>query len=507
MILHVTLLIIFAVDSLSAPVPPVPTPRGVLASCGSYFELSSFFSNNTNSHYLSHGSGGCQGCTAGEGYKLLRGEGFAYSSACPECTNLVTYYSKTRDINLVATRVVTVPSDFSPWPGNAAWVLPLNYSGNAITQTLELWKLGESDYWTLASPSSRAEAQARNYTLLAPLGLLLVDAKDPSNPPPPPPLYTLEMAVEGFTSFRLSAALFSSPAPPQQLQTPMVAPKSQNANFTTGGVMEVFLDAPTLGYLVLQTTTCALEVQDASRTLIAHSPELFDSAASSSNSLTFSLETLSSATVQDSRPTRFTGAGTDGEGSTTLSRTSAIPYVGNTVCFTPTFWCSDGYSALAVSPKLLSQKPSIYGSPYPAQWEVSPSGGAVGISIQGGSADLYLSPAPSLRQHCSVQSALVGQPALLPRYAHGFMANRWGWTNQSYIESVLQQFRSGGFPADVFIVDFEVGVQAAVLPVPLAKNIHPSFPPHTSPFTPPHPPHFTDDLPQTTHALLHAAFL
>jgi alpha-glucosidase (family GH31 glycosyl hydrolase) len=50
----------------------------------------------------------------------------------------------------------------------------------------------------------------------------------------------------------------------------------------------------------------------------------------------------------------------------------------------------------------------------------------------------------------------AGKPKVLPRYAYGFMASRWGWANESYIESMLTQFRSGAFPIDAWISDFEV---------------------------------------------------
>lgn len=450
------LLPLFFAGALARPLfsPTVPTPHGVLTRCGSYFSLSTFYSAQTRSSYLSHGAGGCQGCSSGEGYAPIRVEGFAYSSPCSaalNCSQLVTYFSKARGINLVVPLGFgPIPADFSPWAGNAAWVLPLGGSGGAASATLELWQLGETDFWSLAADASRAEARARNYTLVAPLGLLLVDPASPGNPSPPPPLFAVELAVEGLSSFRLSASLAAAAAPPAQLPTPMVVPKVAFANFTVGGgEAEVFLNASNLGALVLSTATCALEARDAGGALLASTPELLDA---SPTAVTFTLQTLA-ATL--GRPTRFLGAGTDGNGATTLSRTSAAPYVGNTVCFTPSFWCSDGYSALAVSARNLSDKPSIYGSPYAARWAVAPSGAAVDVVIEGASADLYLSPAPTLREHCAAQAALVGPPALLPRYAHGFHANRWGWTNQSYVEGVLSQFRSGGFPADVFIVRFQ----------------------------------------------------
>jgi len=42
-----------------------------------------------------------------------------------------------------------------------------------------------------------------------------------------------------------------------------------------------------------------------------------------------------------------------------------------------------------------------------------------------------------------------------PLYAFGFMASRWGWKDASDINATLARFRSGRFPIDAFILDFE----------------------------------------------------
>eukprot|EP00747_Dinoflagellata_sp_TGD_P024811 gnl/TRDRNA2_/TRDRNA2_130813_c1_seq1.p1 gnl/TRDRNA2_/TRDRNA2_130813_c1~~gnl/TRDRNA2_/TRDRNA2_130813_c1_seq1.p1 ORF type:complete len:641 (+),score=67.07 gnl/TRDRNA2_/TRDRNA2_130813_c1_seq1:251-1924(+) len=69
--------------------------------------------------------------------------------------------------------------------------------------------------------------------------------------------------------------------------------------------------------------------------------------------------------------------------------------------------------------------------------------------------ELYLMPAKSLELGTQSYFSLIGKPRVLPRYAFGFTASRWGWKNKSYIEGVLEQFRAERFPADAFIVDFE----------------------------------------------------
>jgi hypothetical protein len=58
-------------------------------------------------------------------------------------------------------------------------------------------------------------------------------------------------------------------------------------------------------------------------------------------------------------------------------------------------------------------------------------------------------------EEVDVSHGLRLHAALPPRYAFGFFACRWGWVDQPYIESVLAEFRSGAFPIDSFISDFE----------------------------------------------------
>jgi alpha-glucosidase len=150
----------------------------------------------------------------------------------------------------------------------------------------------------------------------------------------------------------------------------------------------------------------------------------------------------------------FLGAGTDGPSAQTMERASAQAQVFNTGSWTPSFWSSDGWSVLAVSP-LVDAGDGVHGTgQYPVSW--ARGAGNVTLSVRGAdSADLYLAPAPDLRAHVVAQAALEGRAALLPRYAFAFWACRWGWVNQSYIEGVLAEFRSGSFPLDNMISDFE----------------------------------------------------
>jgi hypothetical protein len=155
----------------------------------------------------------------------------------------------------------------------------------------------------------------------------------------------------------------------------------------------------------------------------------------------------------------FLAAGTDGPGAQTLARSAVQALVVNKGSWTPSFWCSDGFGALAVSPFEDAMDGTDGSNTYPVAWEVSPGGGGVVITVLGGATgspgvDLYLTPAKGLREHVAAQSALEGFAPVPPRYAMGFFACRWGWVNQSYIEGVLAEFRSGHFPADSMISDF-----------------------------------------------------
>lgn len=153
----------------------------------------------------------------------------------------------------------------------------------------------------------------------------------------------------------------------------------------------------------------------------------------------------------------YYGAGADMGSASSLTRTSAQALVQNRGSYVPSFYSTDGFALQAVSPFPNTAAPGRGGNVYPVKW--SASGSAVSVDVLGGTdgttVDIYLTPASTLRAFVSSQAALQGYAAVLPRYAYGFMACRWGWTDQPYIESVLAEFRSGAYPIDAFISDFE----------------------------------------------------
>uniref|UniRef100_A0A7S3NMC6 Glycoside hydrolase family 31 N-terminal domain-containing protein n=1 Tax=Aureoumbra lagunensis TaxID=44058 RepID=A0A7S3NMC6_9STRA len=70
--------------------------------------------------------------------------------------------------------------------------------------------------------------------------------------------------------------------------------------------------------------------------------------------------------------------------------------------------------------------------------------------------ELYIMPkASSYDDATKSYAALIGKPAIPPIYTFGFFASRWGWTSSSYVRNILAQFRSGKYPIDAIIMDFE----------------------------------------------------
>jgi alpha-glucosidase len=154
--------------------------------------------------------------------------------------------------------------------------------------------------------------------------------------------------------------------------------------------------------------------------------------------------------------TKLYGAGAGKPSSHTLSRTGSSPHVHNTEVFVPYYYSTDGYSALGVTP--FPDDPHSAGD-NPASYALS--GGKINWNIMtGGSiddthADIYLMPAASLKAGTVAYYELIGKVPMLPRYSFGFLACRWGWKDDKYIWDILTTFRSGNYPIDAFISDFE----------------------------------------------------
>lgn len=153
-------------------------------------------------------------------------------------------------------------------------------------------------------------------------------------------------------------------------------------------------------------------------------------------------------TLSQSSNALFYGSG--GTGGDSLLHKSANAFVQNTVFQTSHYWSTDGYAALGVAESQFD--PGAFQN-YQAGW--TSTGSSVEWTISGNQVDLYLLPASTMYIGQSVYWDLIGAPVVPPKYAFGFLACRWGWTDAAYIDSMLTQFRNGSYPIDAWISDFE----------------------------------------------------
>merc|ERR1719204_235123 len=111
----------------------------------------------------------------------------------------------------------------------------------------------------------------------------------------------------------------------------------------------------------------------------------------------------------------------------TLTCDGAKPLVCNRATYTPYYYSADGYGALgAVNSTQVASLPLEY-----------KTDGAHITWAFGEALELYLFPAPTLAGGTKAYYDLIGRPAVLPRYAFGFGASRWGWEGRSYMEDVI----------------------------------------------------------------------
>jgi hypothetical protein len=136
---------------------------------------------------------------------------------------------------------------------------------------------------------------------------------------------------------------------------------------------------------------------------------------------------------------------------TTLTAFANSAMVENRMTYVPYYFSTDGYSALGVVNVTTGSGKSNY---FPADY--SSAGNQLTWTFpQNGPFELYLMPAANIDAGTTAYYQLTGAARVPPRYAFGFIASRWGWTDRAYIEDVLSTFRSGQYPADAFITDFE----------------------------------------------------
>ena len=134
-----------------------------------------------------------------------------------------------------------------------------------------------------------------------------------------------------------------------------------------------------------------------------------------------------------------------GNGSNSLEQTSARTGLGNGVAVLPYYWSDAGYSVLAVTSD----------DNRPARWKAGLDGTSVTWKFPGQTADLYLTPAATLKDAAKADAKLTGYAPVPPLWAFGYLQSRWGWRNRAYIEDTLKKFNDLKLPVDAFIIDFE----------------------------------------------------
>ena len=134
-----------------------------------------------------------------------------------------------------------------------------------------------------------------------------------------------------------------------------------------------------------------------------------------------------------------------GNGSPTLQQAQGDTHLGDGVAVVPYYWSAAGYSALAVTDN----------DNAPASWTAAADHSSLTWHFPGTTANLYLMPAPTLKEASQANAQLTGLAPVPPRWSLGYLQSRWGWANRAYIEDTLKQFRTLQIPVDAFIIDFE----------------------------------------------------
>eukprot|EP01012_Entosiphon_sulcatum_P028013 TRINITY_DN3384_c0_g1_i1.p1 TRINITY_DN3384_c0_g1~~TRINITY_DN3384_c0_g1_i1.p1 ORF type:complete len:742 (-),score=126.42 TRINITY_DN3384_c0_g1_i1:48-2273(-) len=242
--------------------------------------------------------------------------------------------------------------------------------------------------------------------------------------------FEVELAVEGLLSFRVSPGFGVTPS---KIDSPMISQKTSYASFV------VFNDGPFVGIrtsfgdVSVDPGTATLRLRDKSDRVIISSGANF--AKQSGQNVNIILGTGADPL--------FYGAGASQNTANNLTANQSQAVVQNTAFWTSHYWSTDGYAALGVTDS----------QDQPGGWAYANK--QVTFNLRGSAVDLYLMPAATVAQGQKAYWDLTGAPRLPPRYAFGFLACRWGWKDRQYIYDTLQQFRSGNFPLDAWISDFE----------------------------------------------------
>jgi alpha-glucosidase len=134
-----------------------------------------------------------------------------------------------------------------------------------------------------------------------------------------------------------------------------------------------------------------------------------------------------------------------GNGVNSLQQSKTTTGLANGIAVIPYYWVDIGYSVLAVTAD----------DNYPAHWLAGTNGASITWIFPGKKADLYLTPAATLKEAAKDYAHLTGYAPVPPRWALGYLQSRWGWANRAYIEDTLAKFLDLKLPVDAFIFDFE----------------------------------------------------
>lgn len=261
----------------------------------------------------------------------------------------------------------------------------------------------------------------------------------------------VEVAIEGQSAFRVSIAHAGDT--PQQRSSRMLAQQQEYAQFDIREEPQGTSLNTQFGSVTLNNDA-SFKFSDNQGNVLVQSDIL--STFDGTYLTTFLGKANSDRSV-------YYGAGAEAGSPMTMDHctpTVCNHYGAGAVSFGPQYYsATDKYAALAVASHDWSDHTDYWteGKPnyanYPANWTSSADG--VKWMAEGSSADFYLMPAVDTYAYLKSHADLTGKPRVPPRYAFGFFAGRWGWTDGDYIHDTLKQFRDGKFPADAFISDFE----------------------------------------------------
>ena len=263
----------------------------------------------------------------------------------------------------------------------------------------------------------------------------------------------VEVATEGKSAFRVS--INYAKGVPQQRLSRMLAQQTEYAQFDIQEEAQGTSLHTKFGKIIL-SNDASFKFSD------SHGRVLVQTDILSSFDGTHLTAFLGKASTGSDRSTYY-GAGA--QAGSPLSMDHSTPTVSNhygagAVSWAPQYYSvTDRYAALAVASHDWSDHADYWtdGQPnyanYPVNWTSSADG--VKWMAEGSSIDIYLMPADDAYAYLKSHAELTGKPRVPPRYAFGFFAGRWGWTDSNYIQDTLKQFRDGKFPADAFISDFE----------------------------------------------------